>query len=120
MKLELLDIDNLIEVNNIKEVTSPHLFSNKMIFDPNGILSNDIFGISKDDRRNTYAYVTLKKRFIHPHLYEKVLKSVFRNIIYIVSGQKRYNVVDGKLKEDKDNGWTGIEESYNHWDEIKE
>ena len=120
MKIELLDIDRLIEVNNIEEVTSPKLFSNKMIFDPGGILSNEIFGISKDDRRNTYAYIKLKKKFIHPHLYSKVLKSVFRNIIYIVSGQKRYTVINGKLVEDADNGWTGLESLYDHWDEIRE
>lgn len=120
MKIELLDIDKLIEVNNIEEVTSPRLFSNKMIFDPAGILSNEIFGISKNDRRNTYAYVTLKKKFIHPHIYHKVLKAVYRNIIYIVSGQKRYIVENGRLKEDKDNGWTGIDALYDHWDEIKQ
>ena len=120
MKIEILDLDHLIKVNNMEEVTSPRLFSNKMIFDPAGILSNEIFGVSKNDRRNTFAYVKLKKRFIHPHIYSKVLKSVYRNIIYIVSGQKRYSVVNGELREDPDNGWTGVEDLYKHWDEIKQ
>ena len=50
MKVQILDIERLIEVNNLKEVTSKNLFSNKMLFDPDGILSNEIFGISKSDR----------------------------------------------------------------------
>lgn len=47
MKVDILDIERLIEVNNLKEVTSKNLFSNKMLYDPEGILSNEIFGISK-------------------------------------------------------------------------
>ena len=57
MKLDLLDIEKLIEVNKLEEVTSANLFSSKMIFDPDGLLSNEIFGISKGDRRTTFAYI---------------------------------------------------------------
>ena len=118
MKIELLDIERLIAANKLQEVKSPRLFSNKMMFDPDGILSNDIFGISKGDRRSTFGYINLNRHFIHPHIYAKVLKSVFRNVIYIVSGQRYYSVKDGKLIEDEDNGWTGIEELYKHWNVI--
>jgi len=118
MRLEILDIDRLIAVNKLQEVTSPRLFSNKMMFDPQGILSNEIFGISKSDRRSTFAYINLRRHFIHPHIYNKVLKGIFRGIIYIVSGQKYYSVKNGLLVEDPDNGWTGLENLYNHWNEI--
>lgn len=117
MKIDILDIERLISVNNLQEVTSSWLFSNKTMFDPEGILSNDIFGISKADRRNTFAYINLKRHFIHPHMYSKVLKGIFRGVMYIVSGQKRFLVKDGILVEDED-GWTGIESLYDHWDEI--
>lgn len=117
MKLDLLDIEKLIEVNKLEEVTSANLFSSKMIFDPDGLLSNEIFGISKGDRRTTFAYIDLKRPFIHPHLYAKVVKSLFRNVIYIVSGQKRYVIKDGYFVED-DNGWTGLASLYDHWEEI--
>lgn len=118
MKIDLLDIERLIAVNKLDEVTSPRLFSNKMMYDPQGILSNEIFGISKTDRRSTFAYIDLKRHFIHPHIYHKVLKSMYKGIMYIVSGQRRYSVRDGWLVEDPD-GWTGLEDLYAHWPEIK-
>lgn len=119
MKINILDYNKLIDLNHIEEVSSPRLFSNKMIFDSEGILSTDIFGVSKDDRRSTFAYINLKQKFIHPHLYAKVLKGgIFRNIMYLVSGQRRFIVRDGKLLEDSDNGWTGLANLYDHWDEI--
>lgn len=118
MKIELLDIERLISVNKLQEVTAPRIFSSKMMFDPDGILSNEIFGISKGDRRGTFAYINLNKPFIHPHIYSKVLKSTFKGIIYIISGQKRYSVKDGIIAEDPENGWTGITALYDHWDEI--
>lgn len=88
------------------------------MYDPDGILSNEIFGISKGDRRNTFAYIRLRRHFIHPHVYQKVLKQgVFTGIPFLVSGQRRYSVKNGMLVEDPD-GWTGLEDLYKHWDEI--
>ena len=118
MKIDILDIEKLIAVNKLQEVTSPRLFSNKMMYDPQGILSSEIFGISKGDRRNTFAYIDLKRHFIHPHIYAKVLKSMQRNVIYIVAGQKYFSVKNGVLVEDDENGWTGLESLYEHWNEI--
>ena len=117
MKIDILDVDRLIDVNKLQEVTYHKLFSNNMIFHPDGLLSNEIFGISKSDRRSTYGFIDLKRRFIHPHIYHKVLKSIFRGIIYIVSGQRKYSIRDGLPVEDP-NGWTGLDQLYNHWDEI--
>lgn len=118
MKIDIVDIDRLIAVNKLEEVTSPRLFSNKMVYDPSGILSNDIFGISKNDRRTTFAYIKLNQMFIHPHIYQKVLKPMFKGIIYLISGQKYYSVINGELVEDSKNGWTGVQNLYKHWEEI--
>ena len=118
MKINILNMDELIRLNNLQEVTSARIFSTKMIFDPEGLLSNDLFGISKDDRRNIFAYIDLNRYFIHPHIYQKVLKSLYKNAIqYIVSGQKRYSVINGLLEEDP-NGWTGLSGFYDHYNEI--
>ena len=117
MKLEILDIEQLIAVNKLEQVTSPRLFANSTMFDVNGILSTEIFGLSKSDRRNTYAYIDLHRKFIHPHIYNKVIKDMFRNITSLVSGQKRFKVLNGQLMEDP-SGWTGIDSLYEHWDEI--
>lgn len=118
MKIDILDIEKLIAVNNLQEVTAPRLFSNRMMYDSDGILSTEIFGISKGDRRTTFAYIDLKRHYIHPHIYAKVLKTSFKNIIYIVSGQRYYSIKDGDIVEDEENGWTGLEELYKHWNEI--
>jgi len=118
MKIDLLDIERLIKVNKLQEVTSPQLFSNKATYDPQGILSNDIFGISKGDRRGTFAYIDLKMPFLHPHIYGTVVKGLFRNITNLISGQKRYSIENGLLIQDE-NGWTGLRNLYEHWDEIK-
>lgn len=117
MKIDILDINKLIAVNNLQEVTSSHIFSSKMTFDSNGLLSNDIFGISKGDRRSTFAYIDLRRKFIHPHIYQKVIKALFRGIVFLVSGQRRYSIKDGILVEDEE-GWTGLEALYKHWNEI--
>lgn len=118
MKVDIVDIDRLIEVNKLDKVSSPHLFSNKMTYDPDGILSNEIFGISKSDRRNTFAYIDLGRYYVHPHVYDKVLCPLFSGFKYIMSGQKYYSVKNGLLVEDDENGWTGIDELYKHWDQI--
>ena len=118
MNMDVLDINRLIDVNKLEKVTSPHLFSNKLTYDPDGILSNDIFGISKSDRRNTFAYIDLGRYYIYPHVYDKILCPLFGGFKYIVSGQKYYSIKNGMLIEDDDNGWTGIDELYHHWDEI--
>ena len=118
MKLNILDVPRIIEVNKLQEVKSGKIFSNKMTFDPDGLLSTDIFGISRGDRTNTFAYIDLKRPFIHPHIYHNVLRRIDRNITYIVSGQKRYSIVNGILQEDLDNGWTGLSNLYDKWDEI--
>ena len=118
MKIDILDFDELIAVNNLEQVTSHRLFSNKMMYDPEGILSSEIFGISKGDRRGTFAYVQLNMKFIHPHIYKSVLMSMAKEVTYIISGQRRYIVNDGLLVRDDENGWTGIKNLYDHWEEI--
>lgn len=116
MNVDLLDIERLISVNKLEEVTSPRLFSNKMMYDPQGILSSDIFGISKGDRRGIFAYVNLKRPFLHPHIYGNILKR-FGEIKYIVSGQRKYSIEGGVFVQDPD-GWTGLAGLYDHWHEI--
>jgi DNA-directed RNA polymerase beta' subunit len=118
MKISLLDADRLIRVNKLKECSSPRLFSaGKQLFDPEGILSNEIFGINRSDRRSTYAYIDLVKPFIHPHVYQGILKRLCNKVVYIIAGQKKYKIIDGLLQEAED-GWTGIMALYDHWDEI--
>ena len=117
MKVSLLDADNLIRVNKLEECSSPRLYGTGTQRHPQGILSDEIFGMSRSDRKSTYAYINLKQHFIHPHVYKTVLKRMFSKIIYIVSGQKKFNIVNGVVTEAQ-NGWTGLADLYDHWNEI--
>ena len=47
MQINILDLPKLIELNNLQEVKSSRLFNTKMTFDPDGLLSNELFGLSK-------------------------------------------------------------------------
>ena len=118
MKIDLLDIDRFIDVNKLQEVTSHKIFSNNITFDPEGPASYEIFGISKGDRAGRFAFIDLRRPFLHPHIYGNVLKRMFNNIVYIVSGQRRYSIKDGRLVEDSENGWTGLASLYENWDNI--
>ena len=69
-QIRLLDVDRLVKVNNLKEVTNPVFFVKSGQPTSDGLLSNEIFGITKYDRANTFAYVDLKEYFIDPLFYQ--------------------------------------------------
>lgn len=117
MKLDLFDVDEFIEINDLKEVTSPILFERGGTPNPNGLLSNEIFGYSTKSRKETFAYINLHGEFFHPHIY-KVLKRIFRNIEKIVNGEKYYVIKNGELVPD-DSGETGIKFLYDNWNKLK-
>lgn len=107
LRVELLDVDKLVEKNDIKEVSNPIIFQGGNIPTSDGLLSNQIFGITRSDRANTCAYIDLKEWFINPHLY-KVWSKLDKNIIACVYGTNTFKINDkGILVEDPD-GETGI------------
>lgn len=118
MKIDLFDIKEFIDINHLQEITSPILFQRGDIPHPNGLVSNEIFGVTTKSRRETYAYIDLHGHFFHPHVY-KAIRRMFRNIDKIVNGESYY-IIDqnGQLQLD-DNGETGIEFLYNNWEKIK-
>ena len=118
MKIDLFDVKEFIDINHLQEITSPILFQRGDIPHPNGLVSNEIFGVTTKSRRETYAYIDLHGHFFHPHVY-KAIRRMFRNIDKIVNGESYY-IIDqnGQLRLD-DNGETGIEFLYNNWEKIK-
>lgn len=119
MKVELFDTNTFIDINSLKEVTSPTLFQRNGIPHPNGLISNEIFGVTIKSRKTTFAYIDLHQHFFHPHIY-KAIKRMFRNIEKIVSGEEQYRIdKDGLLVLDNENGETGLEFIYENWDKIK-
>ena len=91
MKIDVFDFNEFIELNLLKEVTSPIVFARGGTADPNGLLSNDIFGIDTKSRKNTFAYASLHGHFFHPHIY-KSLRRLYRNIERIVAGTEYYSI----------------------------
>lgn len=118
MRISLFDTDEFIKINNLQEVTSPVLFERGGVPNPNGLVSNEIFGVSIKSRKETFAYIDLGGHFIHPHIY-KIIRRVFRNIDKIVNGEDYYSIdKDGHLVKDS-SGYTGIDFLYDNWSKIK-
>lgn len=117
MKIDLFNSKEFIDLNKLKEVTSPVLFQRGEIPHPDGLVSNQIFGVTVQSRKSTFAYVDLHGYFFHPHVY-KAIKRMFRNIEKLIGGTQSYSINDdGILVVDKD-GETGIDFIYNNWERI--
>ena len=116
MYLKLLQIDDFIKINKLKEITDPIYLEHKRPT-PNGLFSYEIFGISQYDRSTIWAYIDLGARFLHPlaAINFKKYGSTYENIIY---GLKNYRFENGEFIEDPD-GDTGIDFLYENYDNIK-
>ena len=118
MKLYLLNKDKFVEVNDLQEVTNPIALGRGFIPTPDGVLSQQIFGTSTRDRKNTFAYINLKCHLLQPLIY-KTLKRLDRRIDDILTGNLNFKIdKNGQLVEDE-NGDTGIEWLYNNWSKVK-
>lgn len=117
MRVDLFDFDKFVEVNNLREVSDPVLFTKGTIPSPNGLLSTDIFGVSMNDRKTTYAYIDLGTYFLHPFIY-KLLKRLNRNFESLVHSNKKFVIENGELVENED-GETGLPFLYKNWEKLK-
>lgn len=119
MKINLYDVDEFVKLNHLQEVTSGVLFQRGGVPHPEGLLSNDIFGITVKSRKETFAYIDLHGHFFHPHMY-KVVRYMFRNVDKIINGEEFYSInEEGILVVDRENGQTGIEFLYDNWNKIR-
>ena len=113
-----LATDRFIKVNNIQEVNDPIFFIRDGVPSPKGLLSYEIFGITKDERANTFAYIDLADWFLHPLVYKKWSQKD-RRIKEIVHGTKTFSIgTDGDFVEDP-KGSTGVRFLKNNIDKIK-
>ena len=72
MKINFFNIKEFIDLNKLQEITSPILFQRGGVPHPDGLLSNEIFGVTTKTRKSTYAYISLHEQFIHPHIYKAI------------------------------------------------
>lgn len=106
LELELLDVDRFVKVNDLKEISNP-VFFNGPVPTPDGLLSNEIFGITKAERIGIYAYIDLGGYFLNPLVY-KILCTLDRKVEAIVNGTDNFSINEkGEIVKDP-NGDTGI------------
>lgn len=109
LKLDILDVEKFVEVNNCKCVSDPRAFASNNIPSTNGLLSNEIFGYTMKERSGIYGYIDLHGWFFDPSIYKTWIRLDSR-IKNIVHGIKYYRLdPHGELIEDEENGDTGIE-----------
>jgi DNA-directed RNA polymerase beta' subunit len=119
MQIHIFDTVEFSQINKLQEVSSPTLLIAGAAPDPDGLISNEIFGVSTKKRKRTFAYINLYSHFLHPHIYV-ALRRLFANLPNLIGGTKYYRIDDnGYLVEDDENGETGIEFLYNNWEKIK-
>ena len=117
LSMELLDIDKFIKVNSLEEVSDP-VFFNGPTPTERGLLSNEIFGITKSERSGIYAYIDLGGTFIHPIVY-KVLCKLNNKIPDIVNGTDFFIINDSGELIKSDDGHTGIDWFRKNFSKIK-
>lgn len=110
LKLDILDIERFVKVNELQAVTDPRAFSYNSIPSDNGLLSNKIFGYTMEERAGTYAYIDLHGWFLDPSCYKTWcrLDSAIKNIVHGVK-YYRFNEETGQFIPDEENGKTGID-----------
>lgn len=107
-EIEQLNQEKLIKTNKLSMINNPIMFGPNSIPTTDGLLSNEIFGITKEDRAETFAYLDLNEYFIQPYLYRVWLK-VDRNIRAVVYETKNFHIDSNGMMVEDENGETGIE-----------
>ena len=116
-KADLLNTDKFIKNNDLQEITNP-VFFNGPVPTEDGLLSNEIFGITKVERSGIYAYIGLGGNFIHPLVY-KTLCKINNKIEDVVNGTDYFTISDkGELVQDP-NGDTGIDWLKKNFSKLK-
>lgn len=118
LQLEVLDVPLYIKQNELKEITNPTFFSPSGAPTSDGLLSNEIFGMTQKERSGIYAYIDLVEYFIDPSCWKTLTKldSKFKGII---NGINKYIITpDGELVEDE-TGNTGIKWLKQNFGKIK-
>lgn len=119
LKVRLVDVEDFIKKNNVKEVTNPIFFVRDGIPTSDGLLSNELFGITKEERSNIWGYIDLQGTYLHPLVY-KLWGRMDSSIKNIVHGLKGYKLDSkGYIVEDIESGSTGIDFLVKNMDKIK-
>lgn len=118
--LSLLDIDEYIQKNNLKEVKNANVWApGKNSFDEEGLWSEAIFGrIGSKERRSTFGYIQLNEFLVNPVVY-KMMRNSSEEIRDILTEKKSFifNKKEG-IFEESEAGETGLSFFCQHKDNI--
>lgn len=118
LTLDICDVDRYIKENELEEVSNPMFFIKKGVATPNGLLSNEIFGLTKEDRQGTFAYIKLNSLFIDPSCYKQWCK-LDKKIKAIVHQTETFSInAQGELEPDP-KGKTGVKFLKDNFDKLK-
>lgn len=121
MKLDIFNVDELVEVNKIKEVTSPIYFSFKGVPNDEGLFSYTIFGRPGSlNREITLGYIDLGGNYLHPLVYLN-LKRLNRKIEKLIAGTTYFILKNNQLtevEEEIEDSFTGLKGLYDNWENI--
>ena len=109
LQLFPLDTEKFIKVNELEEIKNPLFFERSNMPTADGLLSNEIFGITKDDRTSIFAYIHLGgDEFMHPLLYKTWMRmdNKVKDVLCEVTNYS-FDEKKGKFVEDQ-NGKTGL------------
>lgn len=105
--IEQLDQERFIKVNSLPQVTNPVMFNAGNGPTSDGLLSNELFGITKEERSGIYGWIDLKETFINPYYYKIWLK-IDRNLRSCVYETQNFKINSEGYLEIDENGETGI------------
>ncbi|MFW6001868.1 MAG: hypothetical protein ACOCQD_00850 [archaeon] len=110
--IKVLNLNKFISENKITTpITNSNIFMGRTFnFHPEGLFSEDIFGIEGSKERGlTYSYINLHTHIIHPIIYNILKRRIFTKIDDLISGEKAFNIDENRqLIEDEEGEITGI------------
>ncbi|MDE6040382.1 MAG: hypothetical protein K2F99_02290, partial [Muribaculaceae bacterium] len=111
-------MDKFVQANSLRECSNPTYLENGRNFTPDGVLSNEIFGMDQYNRRNRFAYIDLHGHYMTP-LAALKLYAYDRKLADALFSRGRFKLTSaGELVNDPD-GEAGPEFVYNIWGKVK-
>ena len=112
--IDALDPDKSIEMNpSTKQITNPITFSLGNRPTEDGLLSEAIFGITKEERAGIYGYIDLHDHFIHPFYY-KIWNGLDKNLRGCIYETHTYRIDNNGYLVPDPNGESGLKWLYDN------
>lgn len=115
---EPADYDRFIQINDLKEVTTQSIYSAPNVYHPNGLFSEEIFGITTDERDYRCGYIKLPIHVFNPTIAKTIIQRGGGIIKKVAYAETKADIIDGVLIANPDGKICGIKDLYRVWDTI--